>query len=92
MSSINACSKCSPPALAVLVVISRSNSNHLWWRRLWRYIAPMERPTDFQDKRTSYWIRGPRTRRHIYFYPSDDRAGFALPINALSWVAGASIS
>jgi hypothetical protein len=38
----------------------------------------MEHPTDPQEKRSSFWIRGPRTRRHIYFYPSDDRAGFAL--------------
>ena len=43
-----------------------------------RYISEMERPTDPRDKATSYWIRGPRTRRHIYFYPSDNRAGFAL--------------
>jgi hypothetical protein len=38
----------------------------------------MKHPTDPHEKRSSYWIRGPRTRRHIYFYPSDDRAGFAL--------------
>ena len=38
----------------------------------------MERPTDPRDKAQSYWIRGPRTRRHTYFYPSDNRAGFAL--------------
>ena len=38
----------------------------------------MERPTDPRDKPSSYWIRGPRTRRHIYFYPSDNRAGFIL--------------
>jgi hypothetical protein len=38
----------------------------------------MAHPTDPDEKRSSYWIRGPRTRRHIYFYPSDDRAGFAL--------------
>jgi len=38
----------------------------------------MEHPTDPHEKRSSYWMRGPRTRRHIYFYPSDDRAGFAL--------------
>ena len=38
----------------------------------------MERPTDPRDKASSYWIRGPRTRRHIYFYPSDNRAGFTL--------------
>jgi hypothetical protein len=43
-----------------------------------RYIDDMERPTDPRDKPSSYWIRGPRTRRHIYFYPSDNRAGFAL--------------
>jgi len=43
-----------------------------------RYIAEMERPTDPRDKAQSYWIRGPRTRRHTYFYPSDNRAGFAL--------------
>jgi hypothetical protein len=38
----------------------------------------MERPPDPRDKPTSYWIRGPATRRHIYFYPSDNRAGFIL--------------
>lgn len=38
----------------------------------------MEQPTDPREKRSAYWIRGPRTRRHVYFYPSDDRAGFAL--------------
>jgi hypothetical protein len=38
----------------------------------------MEHPTDPHEKRSSFWIRGPRTRRHIYFYPTDDRAGFAL--------------
>ena len=38
----------------------------------------MERPTDPCDKAPSYWKRGPRTRRHTYFYPSDNRAGFAL--------------
>jgi len=38
----------------------------------------MERPTDPRDKVSSSWIRGPRTRRHIYFYPSDNRAGFTL--------------
>jgi hypothetical protein len=38
----------------------------------------MERPTDPRDKASSYWIRGPRTRRHLYFYPSDNRAGFTL--------------
>jgi hypothetical protein len=38
----------------------------------------MNDPIDRQDKRSSYWIRGPRTRRHIYFFASDDRAGFAL--------------
>jgi hypothetical protein len=38
----------------------------------------MNLPNDPDDKRPSYWIRGPRTRRHIYFFPSDDRAGFAL--------------
>ena len=38
----------------------------------------MERPTDPRDKHSSYWIRGPRTRRHIYFFPSDNRAGFTL--------------
>jgi hypothetical protein len=38
----------------------------------------MERPTDPRDKASSYWIRGPRTRRHIYFFPSDNRAGFTL--------------
>ena len=38
----------------------------------------MERPTDPRDKVSSSWIRGPRTRRHIYFYPSDNRADFTL--------------
>jgi hypothetical protein len=38
----------------------------------------MENPADPDDKRSAYWIRGPSTRRHTYFYPSDDRAGFAL--------------
>ena len=38
----------------------------------------MELPPDPRDKASSYWIRGPRTRRHIYFYPADNRAGFAL--------------
>jgi hypothetical protein len=38
----------------------------------------MEHPTEPSEKRSSFWIRGPKTRRHIYFYPSDDRAGFAL--------------
>jgi hypothetical protein len=38
----------------------------------------MDHPTDPHDRRSSYWTRGPRTRRHSYFYPSDDRAGFAL--------------
>jgi len=38
----------------------------------------MESPPDPRDKPSSYWIRGPRTRRHSYFYPSDNRAGFAL--------------
>ena len=38
----------------------------------------MERPTDPRDKASSYWIRGPRTRRHTYFYPSDHWAGFTL--------------
>lgn len=38
----------------------------------------MERPTDPRDKPLSYWIRGPRTRRHVYFYPADNRAGFTL--------------
>ena len=38
----------------------------------------MERPPDPRDKQSSFWIRGPRTRLHIYFYPSDNRAGFAL--------------
>jgi hypothetical protein len=38
----------------------------------------MNCPIDPDDKRSSFWIRGPRTRRHIYFYASDDRAGFAL--------------
>ena len=38
----------------------------------------MDLPTDPRDKRPSYWIRGPRSRRHIYFFPADDRAGFAL--------------
>jgi hypothetical protein len=38
----------------------------------------MNLPNDPHDKRPSYWIRGARTRRHIYFFPSDDRAGFAL--------------
>jgi hypothetical protein len=38
----------------------------------------MDLPTDPHDKRPSYWIRGPRTQRHLYFFPSDDRAGFAL--------------
>ena len=49
----------------------------LWWR-LPSYIDEMERPTDPRDKASKYWIRGPRTRRHIYFYPSDNRAGFTL--------------
>jgi hypothetical protein len=48
-----------------------------WWRSP-RYIDDMERPPDPRDKPSSYWIRGPRTRRHIYFYPSDNRAGFTL--------------
>jgi hypothetical protein len=54
-----------------------------------RYIDEMERPTDPRDKASSYWIRGPRTRRHIYFYPSDNRAGFALMllIGALGLIA-----
>jgi hypothetical protein len=43
-----------------------------------RYIDDMALPTDPRDKSSSYWRRGPRTRRHIYFYPSDNRAGFAL--------------
>lgn len=38
----------------------------------------MEPPTDPHEKRSSYWIRGPKTRWHAYFYPSDNRAGFAL--------------
>ena len=38
----------------------------------------MEHPPDPHEKRSSYWICGPKTRRHRYFYPSDDRAGFAL--------------
>jgi hypothetical protein len=38
----------------------------------------MDHPTDPHEKRSLFWIRGPKTRRHIYFYPSDDRAGFAL--------------
>jgi hypothetical protein len=38
----------------------------------------MDRPTDPRDKVPSYWNRGPRTRRHVYFYPSDNRAGFTL--------------
>ena len=38
----------------------------------------MDHPTDPNDKRSSYWIRGPKTRRRSYFYPSDDRAGFTL--------------
>jgi len=38
----------------------------------------MELPPDPRDRSSSYWIRGPRTRRHIYFYPADNRAGFAL--------------
>ena len=38
----------------------------------------MERPTDPRHKVPTYWIRGPRTRRHIYFYPSDNRVGFTL--------------
>jgi hypothetical protein len=38
----------------------------------------MNDPTDPPDKRPPYWIRGERTRRHSYFYPRDDRAGFAL--------------
>jgi hypothetical protein len=40
--------------------------------------CPMEHPTDSNEKRSSYWIRGPKTPRHSYFYPSDDRAGLAL--------------
>jgi hypothetical protein len=42
------------------------------------HYCQMEPPTDPQEKRSSYWIRGPSTRRHSYFYPSDDRAGMAL--------------
>ena len=38
----------------------------------------MEPPTGPPEKRPLYWIRGPRTRWHIYFHPSDNRAGFAL--------------
>ena len=38
----------------------------------------MDLPNEPHDKRRPYWIRGPRTRRYIYFFPSDDRAGFAL--------------
>ncbi len=38
----------------------------------------MEPPSDPQAKRPSYWIRGLKTPRHTYFYPSDDRAGVAL--------------
>ena len=38
----------------------------------------MKRPTDPRGKPSSYWIRGPQTRRHSYFYPSDNRAGFIL--------------
>jgi hypothetical protein len=38
----------------------------------------MEHPTDPHEKRSSYWVRGPKTSRHSYFYPSDDRAGLAL--------------
>jgi len=38
----------------------------------------MERPSDPRAKASSYWIRGQRTRRHIYFYPSDNRVGFTL--------------
>jgi len=38
----------------------------------------MERPTDPRDKASSYWTRGPRTRRHFYFYPSDNLPSFAL--------------
>ena len=43
-----------------------------------RYIDDVQPPTDPRDKPSGYWIRGPRTRRHIYFYPSDNRAGFTL--------------
>jgi hypothetical protein len=38
----------------------------------------MDPPTEPPEKPASYWIRGPKTRRHSYFYPSDNRAGFAL--------------
>ena len=47
-------------------------------RSPYRYIGRMKQPTDPQETRPSYWVRGPKTRRHTYFYPSDDRAGFAL--------------
>jgi hypothetical protein len=43
-----------------------------------RYICDMKRLTDPRDKPSSYWLRGPQTRRHVYFYPSDNRAGFTL--------------
>jgi hypothetical protein len=38
----------------------------------------MGRPSDSTQRKRRYWIRGPRTSRHIYFYPSDDRVGIAL--------------
>jgi hypothetical protein len=38
----------------------------------------MQRSTDPRDNRQPFWRRGAQTRRHIYFYPSDDRAGIAL--------------
>jgi hypothetical protein len=38
----------------------------------------MKAPIEPQEKRSSYWIRGPNTRLHSYFYPSDDRAGMVL--------------
>lgn len=43
-----------------------------------RYDAGMKSPPDPNDERSGYWIRGERTRRHRYFYPSDDRAGLVL--------------
>jgi hypothetical protein len=43
-----------------------------------RYIDVMERPPDSRDRSSRYWIRGARTRRHSYFYPADNRAGFTL--------------
>jgi hypothetical protein len=30
------------------------------------------------DKNRAFWVRGPRTSRHIYFYPTNDLPGIAL--------------